>query len=215
MRIVLLGLAGAGKGTQAQILAQHLGVPYVSSGDLFRHHQFQGTELGLLAKGYMERGALVPDEVTTRMILERIEEEDCRDGFILDGFPRTLRQAQALDGALGGEPLDCAVYVKVDEDELVRRLSERVSCRECGAPYQRDLLDSTMRCPACGGELYQREDDRPEVVRNRIQVQWPELTRLVDYYAGQKKLVEINGEQEVDEVAKEVLGAISRYVAVP
>ncbi len=214
MRIVLLGLPGAGKGTQAQNLARRLEIPYVSSGDLFRHHQSQSTELGLLAKGYMERGELVPDQVTIRMTLDRISEKDCQKGFILDGFPRTLEQAEALDEALGDAPLDCAVYMKVGKEELVRRLSGRVSCRKCGSLFQRDALDSTVKCSVCGGELYQRADDKPDVVRTRIQVQWPGLTQLTDYYSQQDKLVEVDGEQGVDQVSKDVLEAISRHVPI-
>ena len=216
----MLGLAGAGKGTQAQSLARHLEIPYVSSGDLFRHHQSQSTELGNLAKGYMERGELVPDRVTIRMTLERISEKDCQKGFILDGFPRTLEQAKALDEALSDATLDCAVYIKVGEDELVRRLGGRVSCRKCGTPFQRDALGSTAQCstaqcPVCGGELYQRADDHPDVVRTRIQVQWPGLSQLTDYYSQQDKLVEVDGEQGVDQVSEEALRAISRYVPIP
>lgn len=216
MRIVFLGLAGAGKGTQAQMLAQRLDMPYVASGDLFRYHQAQGTELGLLAKGYMERGDLVPDEVTIRMILDWVSEEGSRKGFILDGFPRTLQQATALDQALGQEGINCALYIKVGTEELVRRLSDRVSCRQCGRPYQRDSLPSetAMRCPVCGGELFQRPDDQPQVVRRRPQVQWPELTRLVDYYARQGKLVEINGEQSVEDVGRETWRALTQCAPI-
>ena len=199
------------------MLAQRLGVPFVSSGDLFRYHQAQGTELGILAKGYMERGDLVPDEVTIRMIVERIREEECREGFILDGFPRTLEQAIALDRALGEDRIDCVLYIKVGEEELVRRLSGRVSCRQCGRPYQWDSLpqEAATRCSACGGELYQRPDDQPQVVRHRLQVQWPELSRLLDYYAKQGKLAEVNGEQSVEEVGKETWEALSQWVPVP
>jgi adenylate kinase len=214
VRIVLLGLPGAGKGTQAQNLARRLGIPFVSSGDLFRHHQSQGTELGVLAKGYMERGELVPDLVTIRMTLGRISEKDCQKGFILDGFPRTLEQAKALDEALEDAPLDCAVYIKIGKDELVRRLSGRLSCRKCGALFQRDALDSTAQCPVCAGELYQRADDEPDVVRTRIQVQLPGLTQLTDYYSQQDNLVEVDGEQGVDQVSEAALEAISRYAPI-
>ena len=133
----------------------------------------------------------------------------------LDGFPRTLEQAKALDEALSDATLDCVVYIKVGEDELVRRLSGRISCRKCGTPFQRDALDSTVECPACGGELYQRADDHPDVVRTRIQVQWPGLTQLTDYYSQQNKLVEVDGDQGVDRVSEESLRAISRYVPIP
>ena len=213
--MVFLGLAGAGKGTQAQMVAQRLHIPYVASGDLFRYHQAQGTELGVLAKGYMEKGELVPDEVTIQMILEWIRGEERRTGFILDGFPRTLNQANALNQALGGNGIDYALYINVGEQELVRRLSGRVSCRQCGAPYQRDSLPSEAgtRCPTCGGELYQRPDDEPQVVRHRLQVQWSEMTRLLDYYANRGTLLEINGEQSIGEVGQEVLKALSEQAA--
>ena len=216
MRFVFLGLAGAGKGTQAQLLAQRLGVPNVASGDLFRRHQGLGTELGLLAKSYMERGELVPDEVTIGMVLERLGEEDCRGGVILDGFPRTLQQAMALEQAVGEESIERALYIMVGEDELVRRLSGRVSCQQCGMPYRRDSLpsDAATRCPSCGGELYQRPDDQPEVVRQRLQVQRPGLTQLLDHYAEHGKLVEINGEQSLEDVEKEMLAALARYASI-
>ena len=215
MRIIFLGLAGAGKGTQAKVAAEHLGVAFVSSGDLFRFHQAEGTPLGLLAKGYMERGELVPDDVTIKMILERIGQEDAKKGFVLDGFPRTLQQAGALDKALKEGGIDSALYVKVREEELVRRLSDRVSCRRCGTPYQKELLDAqgARKCPSCGGELYQRPDDQPEVVRRRLQVQRPEIASLVGYYASQGKLTEIEGEQGVEDVAREVSRALSKYAS--
>ncbi|MBI4202868.1 MAG: adenylate kinase [Chloroflexi bacterium] len=210
MRLVFLGLAGAGKGTQALVLSETLGLPFISSGDMFRYHLSQNTELGLLAKGYMDKGELVPDEVTIRMILDRIGQEDCRKGFILDGFPRTLAQAQALDAALDSGPVNRVLYIKVGEEELVRRLAGRISCRKCGTPYQLDLLPpNASECPRCGGELYQRADDQPDVVRRRIQVQWPEIHGLANYYAGQKKLVEINGEQSVEQVGADLLKTVN------
>jgi len=216
MRFVFLGLAGAGKGTQAQLLAHRLSVPYVASGDLFRRHQGLGTELGLLAKSYMDRGELVPDEVTISMVLERLGEQDCCDGFILDGFPRTLEQAVALEEALGEESVEWALYIEVEEDELAHRLSGRVSCRQCGMPHQRDALpsDPATQCPSCGGELYQRLDDQPEVVRRRLKVQRPGLTKLLEHYAGHGKLVKIDGEQSIGDVEKEMLAALARYAAI-
>ncbi len=208
MRLIFLGLAGAGKGTQAQVLSERLGVAFVSSGDMFRHHLSQSTELGKLAKGYMDNGELVPDNVTIRMVLDRISQNDCQKGFILDGFPRTLAQAQALDKALGNNGINRVMYIKVSEPELVRRLSSRISCRACGTPYQKELLPANAtRCSKCGGELYQRADDQPEVVQKRLQVQWPEVTTLADYYGKQRKLVEINGEQAVERVGADLVKA--------
>ena len=215
MRIIFLGLAGAGKGTQAKVAAEHMGVAFVSSGDLFRFHQTEGTPLGLLAKSYMERGDLVPDDVAIRMILESIAHDSDGKGFVLDGFPRTLQQAGALDETLEGGGIDAVLYVKVREEELVRRLSDRVSCRRCGTPYQKEVTDaqSLTHCSSCGGELYQRPDDQPEIVRRRLQVQRPEITNLASYYTTQGKLTEIEGEQGVEAVAREVLKAISQYAS--
>ena len=159
MRLILLGAPGAGKGTQAQAISRELGLPHIASGDLFREAQEKGTELGLMAKSYMEKGALVPDEITVRMILERISAPDSEGGFVLDGFPRTLEQAEALDRALSGrgEAIDKAVYIKVSNEELIRRLSGRWICRSCQAPYHTISSPPKVegRCDRCGGELYQ------------------------------------------------------------
>ena len=210
MHIVLLGMLGSGKGTQAALLSQHLDVAHVASGDLFRHHQEQGTELGLLVKRYMEQGELVPDEVTIKMVLDRISGKDCSRGFILDGFPRTVEQATALDEALGESGVDCVLYLKVGQQELVRRLGGRLICRQCQTPYHRDSSPPEGQCDKCGGELYQRADDRPEVVQRRIQVQHEQLAHLLDYYSKQGKLAEINGEQAIDLVSEEMVKALSQ-----
>ena len=209
----MLGLAGAGKGTQAHLLSEELGVPAISSGDLFRYHRSQGTELGRLANSYMEKGDLVPDDVTIRMILERIEQIG-GSGFVLDGFPRTLPQAGALDQALNGIPIEGAVYIQVGEDELVQRLSQRLVCDGCAVPYSKASLGATSQCEKCGGVLYQRDDDKPDVVRKRLQVQWSGLNELLDHYGAQDKLIEINGEQAAEQVAAEALRAVSGLVAV-
>ena len=213
MRIILLGLAGAGKGTQAQMLARHMGVAHVASGDLFRQNQEQGTELGLLVKQYMERGELVPDDVTIRLIMDRIEQEDCRQGFILDGFPRTMEQATALDRVLGEQGVDCVLNIRVTQEELVRRLSGRLICSQCQTPYHRTNLPPNVegRCDRCGGELYQRADDQPEVVQRRLQVQQDLLAALLDYYSKQGKLVEVDGEQEINRVAEQMREAVAQY----
>ena len=213
MRIILLGLIGAGKGTQAQMLARHMGVAHVASGDLFRQIQEQGTELGLLVKQYMERGELVPDDVTIRLIMDRIEQEDCRQGFILDGFPRTMEQATALDRALGEQGVDRVLNLRVTKEELVRRLSGRLICSQCQTPYHRTNLPPKVegRCDRCGGELYQRADDQPEVVQRRFQVQQDLLDALLDYYSKQGKLVEVDGEQEINRVAEQMREAVTQY----
>jgi len=212
MRIILLGLVGAGKGTQAQMLARHMGVAHVASGDLFRQHQEQGTEFGLLVKQYMEKGDLVPDDVTIRMIMDRIKREDCRQGFILDGFPRTMEQATALDQALGDQGVDCVLNIRVSQEELVRRLSGRLICRQCQTPYHRTNLPPKAdgRCDTCGGELYQRADDQPDVVQRRILVQQGLLAALLDLYSKQGKLAEVDGEREIDKVSEQLLEAVSQ-----
>ena len=212
MRIVLLGLLGAGKGTQAQMLSERLGVAHVASGDLFRYHQEQGTELGLLAKQYMDQGELVPDEVTIKMVLDRIQWDDCRLGFILDGFPRTLEQAQALDAALGQEGVDCVLHIRVSRDSLIRRLSGRLICRNCQTPYHLESSPPSVagRCDRCGGELYQRSDDQPDVVQRRLVVQEEQIRHLTNYYYGQGKLEEVNGDGEITAVSDELAEALWR-----
>jgi len=217
VRIVLLGMLGSGKGTQAAMLSQHLDVAHVASGDLFRHHQEQGTELGLLVKRYMEQGELVPDEVTIKMVLDRISGKDCSRGFILDGFPRTVEQATALDTGLGKRSVDCVLYLKVGQPELVRRLGGRLICRQCQTPYHRDSSRPRVegQCDKCDGELYQRPDDQLEVVQRRIQVQHEQLGYLLDYYSKQEKLAEINGEQAIDLVAEEMVKALSQDAVAP
>ena len=209
MRLILLGAPGAGKGTQAAFLSQEFGLPHIASGDLFREAQRKGTELGVLAKSYMEKGQLVPDEVTIKLILERIAAPDCEKGFILDGFPRSLDQAKALDEALS-KPIDKAVYIKVSNEELVRRLSGRWICRECQAPYH--MVSSPPKvegkCDRCGGELYQRADDTVETVQKRLEVYFAQTAPLIDYYQEKGKLVEAKGEQGIEEVRDELIAAL-------
>ena len=207
----MLGLAGAGKGTQSQILKDELSLSLLSSGDLFRHHQNEGTELGMLAKNYMKNGQLVPDEITINMILDGVNDVGS-GGFVLDGFPRTLSQAEALDKALTHDPIDCVVYIRVNEGELLIRLTDRLICRSCGAPYSKRILVPIKDCGKCGGQLYKREDDKPEVVKKRFKAQLPGLHQLVSYYSGQSKLVEVNGDQSVAEVSREALQASSEMM---
>lgn len=212
MHIVLLGAPGSGKGTQAGAISRRLGIAHVASGDLFREAVSRGDGLGQQAKSYMEKGLLVPDEITIRMILERIAAPDCAKGFILDGFPRTLQQAKALDEALGerGEAVEIAVYIIVSPEELVRRLSGRFICRSCQTPYH--LVSSPPkvagRCDRCGGELYQRPDDLPETVKKRIEVYFAETAPLIAYYEEAGKLVEINGDGGIEEVGEELGAAL-------
>lgn len=212
MHIVLLGAPGSGKGTQAGAISRRLGIAHVASGDLFREAASRGDELGRQAESYMEKGLLVPDEITIGMILERIAAPDCAEGSILDGFPRTLEQAKALDEALGarGEAVEIVVYIKVSPEELVRRLSGRFICRSCQTPYH--LVSSPPkvagRCDRCGGELYQRPDDLPETIRKRIEVYFAETAPLIAYYEEAGKLVEINGDGGIEEVGEELVEAL-------
>lgn len=204
MLLVLLGAPGAGKGTQADVLTEQIGVAHVSSGDLLREHRAQKTELGAQAQSYMDKGDLVPDDLVIQMVLGRLAEETEGAGVVLDGFPRTEPQAIALDAALEGQGIDQVLYVKVPEDELVRRLSGRYNCRSCQRPFPEESAGSG-KCPVCGGELYQREDDKPEAVRNRLKVYEQQTSPLIEYYRGQGKLVEINGLQNVEEVTSDLL----------
>jgi adenylate kinase len=206
VRLILLGAPGAGKGTQAKSLSQALGIVHVASGDLFRDHQARETDLGKLASSYMRQGVPVPDEVVIKMILERLEQEDCRQGMVLDGFPRTLAQAQALDRALGARGIDRVLHIVVAPEELVRRLGGRLLCRKCQTPYQREM--APQRCSTCGGELFQREDDRPEAVQKRIEVYQAQTVPLVEYYRRQGKLQDVNGEQAVEAVTQTLLGLV-------
>lgn len=212
MRLILLGAPGAGKGTQAVTLSEALGLAHVASGDLFREAVQKGTELGLLAKSYMDKGQLVPDDITIRMILDRISQADCQKGFILDGFPRTIEQARALDEALTKDrkTIDKVVYIKVSVEELVKRLSGRWICKICQTPYHEISFLPQVRgvCDRCGGELYQRPDDKEETVRQRLKVYFTQTAPLIEYYAKAGKLVEIDGEQGVEAVARELVVAV-------
>lgn len=209
MYIILLGAPGAGKGTQADSLSSELNLPHIASGDLFREALKKETELGLLAKSYMERGELVPDEVTIKMILQRIEMPDCVSGCLFDGFPRTLAQAEALDKGLAdkGKSIDKVLYIKVSNEELLKRLGGRWLCQNCQTPYHLITAPPKVpgKCDKCGGELYQREDDKEETVKKRLRVFFAQTIPIVDYYRGQSKLIEVNGNQGIQEVAKEIM----------
>ncbi len=213
MNIILLGAPGAGKGTQAVALVKEKGLAHVASGDLFRDNLSRGTELGNTAKTYMDKGELVPDDVTVKMVLDRIARPDCASGFLLDGFPRTIPQAEALDKALTaeGKNVDKAVSVAVPNEELIKRLSGRWICRGCQAPFH--MVDAPPKeagkCDHCGGELYQRDDDNETTVRNRLEVYSNQTAPLIDYYRGQGKLLEVNGNQPVGAVTKEMLAALA------
>jgi len=208
----MLGAPGAGKGTQAAILSKEMLLPHIASGDLFRQALEKKTELGLLAKSYMDRGELGPDEITIKMILERINLSDCASGCLFDGFPRTLGQAEALDKFLAeqGKGIDKAVYIKVAEEELMKRLSGRCICRNCQTPYHMVTSPPKMPgiCDKCGGELYQRPDDKEETVRERLKVFFSQTVPILDYYRKQNKLIEVNGSRTIQEVANETLSLL-------
>ena len=212
MYLVLLGAPGAGKGTQAETVTKELGLAHVATGDLFRHALGQGTELGLLAKTYMDKGELVPDDITVSMVLERIGQPDCDGGIALDGFPRNLEQARALDLALAarGQQIDRAVYIKVDTDELKRRLGGRWVCRKCQAPYHEVSSPPKKAgvCDKCGGELYQRDDDNDATIANRLEVYFAETAPLTDYYAAAGKLLEVDGTGSVAEISQRIISGL-------
>jgi adenylate kinase len=214
--IIFLGAPGSGKGTQAAYVAQELNLVHIASGDLFRQAVERGTKLGMQVKSYMEKGVLVPDQITIRMVLECISAPDCEAGVIFDGFPRNLKQAEALDKALvqKAKAIDKVVYIKVPEEELIKRLSGRWICRNCQTPYH--AIDSPPkvwgRCNKCGGELYQRRDDTAEVVKKRLEVYFAETAPLIDYYNQADKLLEIDGEGSVDEVGNRIIAALHERV---
>ena len=212
LNVILLGAPGAGKGTQAVTISKKLGLAHIASGDLFRKEQESGSELGKIAKSYMEKGQLVPDDVTVKMVLGRIAAPDCVKGFLLDGFPRTLEQAKALDKALAaqGKRMDRVLYIKVSVKELLRRLSGRWICRNCQAPYNIVELPPKVKgkCDRCGGELYQRADDTEETARKRLDVYFNQTMPLIEYYTKSGTLVEVNGEQGVEAVGRDVIAVL-------
>ena len=212
MYVILFGAPGAGKGTQAVILAEKTGLVHITTGELFREAIRQETELGKQAKPYYDGGQLVPDRLTIAMLLERLSQGDCARGAILDGFPRTLEQATALDEALAqeGRAIDKVVHIQVPENELLGRLSGLWNCRQCGSVYHERFQPPRQagRCDQCGGELYQREDDRPETVRRRLEVYFQQTAPLIEYYRARGKLVEIDGDKSVEEVAKGLLAVV-------
>jgi len=211
VRVAFLGPPGAGKGTQARELAREWGVPHVATGDMLRDAATAGTPLGREAKGYMDRGALVPDDVIIRMIAERLRQADALDGFLLDGFPRTIGQAEGLERLLKdlGQPLERVVYFDVAEPELIRRLTGRRVCRRCGSSFHVVSNRPTQAdvCDACGGELYQREDDTEGTVRNRLGVYARQTAPLLDWYRRRGMLASVPGEGPIETIRASVRGA--------
>jgi adenylate kinase len=217
MRLVLVGPPGAGKGTQAGFISGRFSVPQISTGDIFRANVSGGTELGLLAKKYMDAGDLVPDQVTNAMVRDRLGEPDAAVGFLLDGFPRNVAQAYELDGILGelGTRLDVVLELIIDNDEVVRRLSGRRNCRQCRHVWhvEFDPTKADGVCDLCGGELYQREDDKPETVRHRLEVYAAQTAPLVEFYGQRGQLVGIDATGPVEDVTDRAIAALAPYAS--
>ena len=209
MKIIMLGAPGAGKGTQAKQIADKYSIPHISTGDIFRANIKNGTELGKKAKQYMDQGALVPDELTCDLVMDRIQQDDCRNGFVLDGFPRTIPQAEALDAALGkiNEKMDYAIDVDVPDENIVNRMSGRRACLNCGATYHLISIPPKVEgiCDRCGSEIVLREDDKPETVQKRLKVYHEQTQPLIDYYKNQGILKSVDGTQPMDEVFKAIV----------
>ncbi|WP_027363669.1 adenylate kinase [Desulfotruncus alcoholivorax] len=214
MKLLIMGPPGAGKGTQAEVLVKELNITHISTGDMFRAAIKEGTEMGLKAKEYMDKGALVPDEVVVGMVKDRLSKSDCADGFLLDGFPRTLEQAKALDATLQamGIKLDGVINIAVPREKLMARLTGRRVCRGCGASYH--ILfnppQAEGKCNSCGGELYQRSDDNEEAVGNRLDVYEAQTQPLIDYYKSQGLLININGDQDIKKVLEDILSSLKK-----
>ncbi len=214
MKIIMLGAPGAGKGTQAKLIADKYGIPHISTGDIFRANIKNGTELGKKAKVYMDQGALVPDELTCDLVVDRIHQEDCANGFILDGFPRTIPQAEALDVALSAtsETMDYAIDVDVPDENIVTRMSGRRACLNCGATYHVVFNPTKVEgiCDVCGNPTVLRDDDKPETVQKRLSVYHEQTQPLIDYYKAQGILRSVDGTQDMNQVFSDieaVLGA--------
>lgn len=214
MKIIMLGAPGAGKGTQAKQIAGKYSIPHISTGDIFRANIKNGTELGKKAKEYMDQGLLVPDELTCDLVMDRIQQDDCKNGFVLDGFPRTIPQAEALDAALTkiGEKMDYAIDVDVPDENIVNRMSGRRACLDCGATYHIVSLPPKTegKCDHCGSDLVLRDDDKPETVQKRLTVYHDQTQPLIDYYKNQGILKSVDGTQPMEAVftaITEILGA--------
>ena len=204
MKIIMLGAPGAGKGTQAKMIAEKYGVPHVSTGDIFRANIKNGTELGMEAKKYMDQGILVPDELTVRILLDRVAKEDCQNGYVLDGFPRTIPQAEVLDNALNelGDKIDYAINVDVPDENIIRRMSGRRACLTCGATYHIEHIPPKKEgiCDNCGSELVLRDDDKAETVKNRLDVYHKQTQPLIDFYTEKGVLKSVDGTLPMEEV---------------
>jgi adenylate kinase len=204
MKIIMLGAPGAGKGTQAKMIAEKYSIPHISTGDIFRANIKNGTELGKEAKKYMDQGLLVPDELTVRILLDRVAQEDCKNGYVLDGFPRTIPQAEVLDEALGklGDKIDYAIDVDVPDENIVKRMGGRRACLSCGATYHIEHVPPKKEgiCDHCGQELVLRDDDKPETVKNRLNVYHEQTQPLIEYYTKQGVLRTVDGTVDMQDV---------------
>ena len=204
MKIIMLGAPGAGKGTQAKMIADKYGVPHISTGDIFRANIKNGTELGMEAKKYMDQGLLVPDELTVRILLDRVAQDDCKNGYVLDGFPRTIPQAEVLDSELTklGDHIDYAINVDVPDENIVKRMTGRRACLTCGATYHIEHVPPKKEgiCDVCGSELVLRDDDKPETVKNRLNVYHEQTQPLIDFYTEKGVLKTVDGTVPMEEV---------------
>ncbi len=209
MKIIMLGAPGAGKGTQAKMLASKYGIPHISTGDIFRANIKNGTELGAKAKEYMDKGLLVPDELVVDLVIDRFKEDDCKNGYILDGFPRTIPQAEALDKALSAieESVDYAINVEVPDDNIVNRMGGRRACVGCGATYHIVYNPTKLegKCDVCNGDLILRDDDKPETVKNRLKVYHDQTQPLIDYYDGKGIMKEVDGTVDMNDVFQAIV----------
>ncbi len=214
MKIIMLGAPGAGKGTQAKRLAEKFTIPHISTGDIFRANIKNGTELGKKAKGYMDQGLLVPDELVVDLVVDRIKQADCEKGYILDGFPRTIPQAEALDNALKAinEKVDFAVNVEVPDSDIVSRMSGRRACLNCGATYHVVTIPTKVEgiCDTCGSEIVLREDDKPETVLKRLEVYHNQTQPLIDYYTKQGILKEVDGRKNMTDTFEDILNVLGK-----
>ena len=212
MKIIMLGAPGAGKGTQAKRIAEKYSIPHISTGDIFRANIKNGTELGNKAKTYMDQGLLVPDELVVDLVVDRVNQEDCANGYVLDGFPRTIPQAEALDNALQAlnQSMDYAINVEVPDENIVRRMSGRRACVDCGATYHIEYAPTKMEnvCDNCQGGLILREDDKPETVQKRLNVYHEQTQPLIDYYTNKNILVEVDGTVDINDVFQAIVSIL-------
>lgn len=209
----MLGAPGAGKGTQAKMIAEKFGIPHISTGDIFRANIKNGTELGKKAKEFMDKGQLVPDELTVEILLDRVANDDCKNGYVLDGFPRTIPQADVLDKELTklGDKVDFAINVDVPDENIVRRMSGRRACLKCGATYHIEHIPPKTEgiCDKCGSELVQRDDDKPETVQNRLSVYHEQTQPLIEYYDKKNILKSVDGTKDMQEVFSDIVNILN------